>query len=163
MHKLLRGSTTMNKCISPKPGLGNVDLNLHRGVHLSLPEKSAGRETISPQHCFELQRSPGALTHFYACSPGASHHQLNCFTHQLFPRGSYINTVTTAGAVTGSSQWPPWHLGRPLTTTGISTDDLFWLQVGIREDELLLSTHFPYSLIKFSSATCKNCISLLVP
>lgn len=29
----------MNKCINPQCGVGNIDLNLHTGVHLSFPEK----------------------------------------------------------------------------------------------------------------------------
>lgn len=66
----------MNKCINPQRGLGNMDLNLQAGVHLSLAEKSEDRETTFLHHCSEFQRSPRTPTPCYALSPHASSAQL---------------------------------------------------------------------------------------
>lgn len=90
--------------------------------------------------------------------------KLDCFTYGLVLRGSYVNTVTITEAVQALPlllillDHPPGCQQHPVIvrTTGTSAEDLLWLRVGMREDELLFETCFTYSQTKFSLATHKG-------
>lgn len=92
------------------------------------------------------------------------HHQLDCFTYGLFLRSSCVNTGTVTEAVWALPlllillDHPPRCQQHPIIvrTSRTSTEDLLWLQVGMREDELLCETYFTYSLTELSLATHKG-------
>lgn len=159
MRKLLWSSSTMNKYINPKHGLGNMDLNLHTSIISG--ETWRQRNHISPTS-FEVQRLPRTPTH--CCAHAPMHHQLSCFTYGLVLRGYYVNTVTIREAVQAFPllltllDHPPGCQQHPIIvrTTETSTEDLLCLQVEMREVELLLETCFTYSLTKPTLATHKG-------
>lgn len=150
----------MNKCINPQHGLGNMDLHLHTGVHLSLAEKSEDRKTTFPHHRFEFQRSPRTPTPCYALSPHAPSAQLLhlWISPQRFlckycqPLQKQVQVLPLLLILLDHPSGCQQH-AIIVRTTGTSTEDLLWLQVGMREDELLLGPCFTYSLTKFSLAT----------
>lgn len=159
MHQLLGGSTIMNKCISSKHGLWNMDLDLHTGVPIASKEVCKQKNLLPPS-LWIPKVTGGPFILLCPCprciTPSARVLGLpiapqgflwKCIlhrrsSHRLFPRWLFfLIAFLAAGSI-------------PITVraTGTETRDLLWLQVGTK-DKLLLGICFSYGLTKFSLAT----------